>query len=114
MTLRGYALELHHTLTATFQTDPRSEGVEDDDDLSLIKKRRGRWRRGGLSQFREGEDATDEEEAGEFDGDDEDDDGVYGDTDDDGERPRRSRRTDKREDDEGVEEGSDIRHLRAN
>ncbi|KAK3740640.1 hypothetical protein RRG08_025459 [Elysia crispata] len=87
------------------QTDPRSEGVEDDDDLSLIKKRRGRWRRGGLSQFREGEDATDEEEAGEFDGDDEDDDGVYGDTDDDGERPRRGRRADKRGDDEGVEEG---------
>ncbi|RUS91189.1 hypothetical protein EGW08_001102 [Elysia chlorotica] len=75
------------------QTDPRSEGPGDDGDLNLTNKRRGRWRRGGLSQFREGGHATDEEEEeeeeGEFTGDDGDDEGVYGDTDDEEGRPRR-------------------------
>ncbi|GFR95493.1 WD repeat-containing protein 87 [Elysia marginata] len=87
------------------QTDPRSEDAGDDEE-SLIRKRRGRWRRGGLSQFRErDDDATDEEDA-DFDADDEDDDeGVYADTDEEGGRPRRGRRRGKRGEEDTEEDG---------
>ncbi|GFO02904.1 WD repeat-containing protein 87, partial [Plakobranchus ocellatus] len=93
------------------QTDPRSEDALDEDDL--LRRRRGRWRRGGLSEFREAGDLTDEEDdfTGDDDDDYDDDEGAHGDTEDDEGRPRRVRRRGKDSqgaDDQEVEESTGI------